>query len=443
MKSPAVAALIALVLAALGFLASCGAEKSAEERKVLYWANPMDPTVKSDKPMKDSMGMDYVPVYADEAPRAAAEKKILYWANPMDPTVKSDKPMKDSMGMDYVPVYADEGAGQAKASGIRLSENQEALIGVRTAKVERKVLDRTLAAVGKIAYSEKRSALLSARFAGRVERLLVNYTGASVDEGEPLLVVYSPALVTAQQELLQTYGDLRQGGPAASLAERLFESAKGKLLLWGLTDEQVRGILKGGKPMARVPLLSPIKGTVVKLNVAAGQYVEEGAVLFELSDLSKVWLEAEIYEQDLGSVSLASTVRMRSLSYPEKTVTGRVDFLSPAIDPATRTARLRVEVDNADRLLKPGMFVNVEVVTPAAEAVLAVPETALLDTGDAAARVREDLPGQVRGAGSHRWQEDRRLLSRRQRSRRGRGSGSPGQLPHRFRKPAQGRGGIG
>lgn len=373
--------IVAVLAAAVGFAFSCGAGQEVKERKVLHWANPMDPTVKSDKPMKDSMGMDYVPVYEDgasaEGPKTS-EKRVLYWANPMDPTVKSDKPMKDSMGMDYVPVYAE---GSETAKGIRLTENQETLIGVRTVKAERKVVSRTLAALGKIAYSEKRSALMSARIAGRIERLLVNYTGSPVDEGEPLLVIYSPALVTGQQELLQAYAELKATGSTGSMAERLFESTKGKLRLWGLSDGQIQSILSGGKPLTQVPLLSPIKGTVIKLNVVAGQYVEEGAVLYELSDLSKVWMEAEIYEQDLASVSLFSTVRIKPLSFPDRVFTGKADFLSPTIDPATRTTKIRVEVDNSDRLLKPGMFCNVEISTPGAENLLVIPETALLDTG--------------------------------------------------------------
>jgi Cu(I)/Ag(I) efflux system membrane fusion protein len=351
-------------------LVACAA--GPQEKKPLYYANPMDPSIHSDVPSKDSMGMDYVPVYA-EPPAPALAPGVLYYASPMDPSVHSDVPTKDEMGMDYVPVYAQG------TKDLVLTSAQEARIGVAVTPVTRQTLTATVETVGKISLNEKKTTVVSARFAGRIEKLYVNFTGFPVGAGQPMLSIYSPSLMTAQQELIQS---APLGTPPGSPMEtNLFRSARDRLRLWGFSANQINAVVTAGVPEPSLTLLSPLSGTVVKLGVSNGMYVEEGQVLFELSDLSRVWVEAEVFEKDLAFLTADSRIRVTPLAYPDQAFEDKISFVNPVLDPNTRTVKIRSEVPNPQGLLLPGMFVSVRVSTPLPEAVLAVPEAAVLDTG--------------------------------------------------------------
>jgi len=383
-------ALLSLSLS-LFLLWSCGTPASTE-KKILYWANPMDSSVHSPIATTDPMGMDYLPVYENDSPPPpngtppatipmATKGPVLYWANPMDPSVHSPVFTKDSMGMDYLPVYADGSGGSANVTavtpGITLSAYQETLIGVQTQAVASQKLFRTVSTVGRVVPDERRQAVVSARFSGRVERLLANTTGATVTAGQALLYIYSPTLVTAQQELLSALRLGLQGG----LGNNLADAARNKLRLLGLSPAQIATIETDARVVEAFPVLSPLNGTVLKLNVVAGQYVEEGNPLYELADLTRVWIEAEVYEQDLQTISVGSMAKVQPVSNAATSFSGQVSFISPVIDPATRSTKVRIEVDNHDGRYKPGMLATVNIDTPSALAVLAVPETAILDTG--------------------------------------------------------------
>lgn len=345
----------------------------APEKKPLYYVNPMDPTIKSDKPAKDAMGMDFVAVYEEAVP-ASKPDNILYYASPMDPTVHSDVPTKDEMGMDFVPVYAES------SKDLVLSEDQEDKIGVAVSPVVSQRLTSAIQTVGKISYNEKKTTVVSARFAGRIEKLFVNFTGFPVANGQPLLSIYSPTLMTAQQELIQSAK--KPGVTARSVMEdSFFNSAKDRLRLWGFTSAQIGKVLEGGTPEASMTLLSPLSGTVVKLGVTNGMYVEEGRVLFELSDLSRVWVEAEIFEKDLASLSPDSRIKVIPLAYPDQSFEDKISFVNPVLDPNTRTVKVRAEVPNPKGILLPGMFVSVVVSTPLPDEMLTVPDSAVIDTG--------------------------------------------------------------
>lgn len=363
-------------------LVACSANPGG---KILYYVNPMDPTVKSDKPAKDSMGMDYVPVYekpvekgvdltADE-PEAGADKgPILYYASTLDPSIHSPTPTQDEGGTDFVPVYGKS------AKALELSRNQEEKIGAAVSPVTKQKVTSTIQTVGKISYNEKKTTVVSARFAGRIEKLFVNFTGFPVANGQPLLSIYSPTLVTAQQELIQS---AKKPGVTARtvMEESFFNSAKDRLRLWGFTPAQIGQVLDAGVPESSMTLLSPLSGTVVKLGVTNGMYVEEGKVLFELSDLSRVWVEAEIFEKDLANLSPESRIRVIPLAYPDQAFEDKIAFVNPVLDPNTRTVKVRSEVPNPKGLLLPGMFVSVVVSTDLPEEVLTVPESAVIDTG--------------------------------------------------------------
>lgn len=361
------------LISALLLLTLVACAPGAPERKPLYYVSPMDPQVRSETPAKDSMGMDYVPVFAEpEAPRKP--DNILYYASPMDPSVHSDVPAKDEMGMDFVPVYAET------SRDLVLNEDQERKIGVAVSPVVLQRLTSTIQTVGKISFNEKKTTVVSARFAGRIEKLFVNFTGFPVANGQPLLSIYSPTLMTAQQELIQSAK--KPGVTVRSVMEdSFFNSAKDRLRLWGFTSGQIGEVLTGGVPEASMTLLSPLSGTVVKLGVSAGMYVEEGRVLFELSDLSRVWVEAEIFEKDLASLSPDSRIKVIPLAYPDQAFEDKISFVNPVLDPNTRTVKVRAEVPNPKGILLPGMFVSVVVSTPLPDEALTVPESAVIDTG--------------------------------------------------------------
>lgn len=303
------------------------------------------------------------------------ERTILYYTSPMDPTIRSDVPMKDPMGMDYLPVYAD-GSGPADApEGVAISETDARRLNVKTVAAEYRPFGLALKAVGRISYDERAWVHVSARFGGRVETLEADFTGARVEAGKPLLSVYSPAAVAAQQELLQ----LRRR--SSSVDNLVFTTAKEKLRLWGLTEAQIAGILESGKAMYALPVLSPISGTVIAKTVVPGMYVNEGEMLFEIADLARVWMEADVYEQDIARITVGDRVAMTSIAHPGIVFEGTISFISPTLDPETRTIRVRANVDNRRGLLKPNMYVEAVVKNNTAPEKLVIPTSALLDTG--------------------------------------------------------------
>jgi membrane fusion protein, copper/silver efflux system len=347
-------------------------------KKILYYENPMDPAIKSDKPMKDEMGMNYIPVY-DETKIVKVDnskRKILYYVNPMDPTIKSDKFMKDSMGMDYVPVY-DEGNEKNDndiLSTIKLTQTQEKLIGVKTAKVEYKKPENIITTAGKIIYNEQKKILISSRFSGRIDKLFVNFTGMTVKRNDPLLQIYSPELISTQQELLEIYKN-------KSLNPEYLTSAKLKLKFWGITDSQIELILKNNEIITEFTIYSQVNGTITKMDAINGKYINQGESLYELSDLGKVWVEADIYEQDIQSIKIGSIIEITSMSFPDKIFKSKISFINPYVDPETRTVKIRSEFDNKDGILKPGMFVTTSLISSTSEKMLVIPSNALLDTG--------------------------------------------------------------
>jgi len=301
-------------------------------------------------------------------------RTVLYYANPMDPSIKSDVPAKDPMGMDYIPVYAESASGGIP-EGVSISETDALRVNLRTTAAEYRPFGQSIRAVGRMSYNERAWVHVSARFGGRVESLAADYVGIEVKAGSSLMTVYSPAVVAAQNELLQ----LRRR--VGSMDDPLIITAKEKLRLWGLGEAQLDGILESGKALYALPILSPISGTVIAKSVFSGMYVSEGDMMFEIADLGRLWMEAEVYEQDMARISVGDLVEMVSIAHPGVTFTGKVSFISPVLDPQTRTVRIRAEVDNRLGLLKPNMYVEALIDGGRAPLRLVVPSTAVLDTG--------------------------------------------------------------
>jgi membrane fusion protein, copper/silver efflux system len=364
---------------------------AAADRPVLYYRDPMGKPDYSPVPRKDSMGMDYIPVYDDEAqaapsvaPEAAPPRgKILYYRNPMGLPDTSPVPKKDPMGMDYVPVHA--GDEPEETGTIKVSVAKVQRLGVRTEVAALRPLVRTIRATGTIQPDERRLSIFSTRFEGWIEKLYVNATGQPIRRGDPLMDVYAPDLVAAQQEYVLAGRTLRSvagaGPDAREGAEGLVDSARRRLQNLGFTDEQFRMLGRKG-PMRLVTLRAPADGIVLEKAAIEGMRFIPGEPLYRIADLSTVWMIAEVFEQDLGAVHEGVAASASLVAYPGASFDGVVTFIYPALTRETRTTKVRIEMPNHDGRLKIDMFASVQVQAKlAAGPVLAVPDSAVLDTG--------------------------------------------------------------
>jgi len=320
------------------------------------------------------------------APSAAAGKgKILYYRNPMGLPDTSPVPKKDAMGMDYVPVY-EGGEPDAPAGTVKISIDKVQLLGVRSEKVEERELRRTIQAVGTIQPNERLLYKVAPRFEGWIEKLYVNTTGQAVGRGQPLMEVYSPDLVTAQEEYLialRGAKELKEGGAdAQAVMQRLAEGALRRLRNWEISDKELEALQQDGKPRRLVTYRSGANGVVLQKPSIQGMRFMPGEVLFEIADLSSVWLLADVFEQDLGLVHLGQEAKLRIVAYPNKDFAGKVVFVYPTLDSGTRTAKVRIELPNRGMLLKPAMYGNVELASSHGRGkLLAVPDSSVLDSG--------------------------------------------------------------
>jgi len=389
-----------IILGLLGLTAASGAGywwgmKQAEmaaapakaERKILYYRNPMGLPDTSPVPKKDDMGMDYLPVYADETPAVPAagktERKILYYRNPMGLPDTSPEPKQDSMGMDYIPVYADEAASPGQVS---LSPDKVQKLGVRTEAAALRELVRTVRAVGQFQVDERRLHTVTAKFEGYIERLHVNATGQQVARGQPLMQVYSPELVAAQEEYLIAWHGRQslEKGTDESLVGvgRLAEGALRRLRNWDISDGELQRLQREGKATRTLTLYAPAGGVVLEKVAIQGMRFMPGEPLFKIADLSRIWLVADVFEQDLGLVHVGQTVKIAVDAYPEQELNGRIAYIYPTVTPETRTARVRVELANPGGLLKPDMYASVQLVSGHGKAkVVTVPDSAVIDSG--------------------------------------------------------------
>lgn len=320
---------------------------------------------------------------------AGGERKITFYQSPMHPWIKSEKPGNCTIcGMKLTPVYEGEKGFDTEANMITLSSNAISVINVQTEVVAKRPLEHSLEVAGRIEADQTRNRVLSAYVDGRVEKLFVNYTGAEVNAGEPLAVIYSPALLTAEREYLTALSQTNFAGASqlASEHERLVEGARQRLRRLGLTDEQIDQVRASRSATNfTTQITAPISGTVVKREVFEGQYVKEGDRLFELIDLSQMWFVFEVYEQDLPAMQLGQMVQVKSPAIPGKVFEGPITFIDPTINEATRSARVRVELQNpvvnSKRALYNGLYATARIVSTT-EPVLAVSRSAVLDPGD-------------------------------------------------------------
>src|SRR5438093_9605660 len=324
-----------------------------------------------------------------EVRNAPSKKKILYRST-MNPNEISDRPGKDSMGMEMVPVEVEEEAPAARASveglsPVRMSRKKQQLTGVKTTAVAVSPLRRTVRAVGRVTFDETRLHHIHTKVSGYVERLHANATGELVRKGEPLVEIYSPELLASQQEyLVALAARARTSGSSlpsvASSGEELVASARRRLELFDLSEQQIRELETTGQAKRTVTLFAPMSGTVIQRNVTHGERVGPEMTLLELADLSRVWVLASVYEYELPFVREGEKATM-SLSYvPGVSFEGRVSKIYPVLDAATRTAQVRLEFPNPGLVLKPEMYAEVQLVADLGKR-LAVPDTAVMETG--------------------------------------------------------------
>ncbi|MFQ6616637.1 MAG: efflux RND transporter periplasmic adaptor subunit [Fidelibacterota bacterium] len=388
-------ALVSLAVLA-GLAAGCAKEKKPEEQvaiqdedRQLYTCG-MHPNVIQEEPGNCPIcGMELVPVGQPVAALSGpsdqtGERKILYWRAPMDPTFISPRPGKSPMGMDLVPVYEGE---EAFGSTVRINPTVEQNMGIRTATVQRRNLTQTIRAVGRIDYDESRVAHVHTKFSGWIEKAYVNTTGQRVRKGEVLLDIYSPQLVSAQDEFLDALKNLTTGGESAVPArkenlERMVFSARRRLEYFDISNQQIEQLSRTGIVNKTLAVQSPFSGIVVEKHALDGMEVSPGMRLYTIADLSEIWVYADIYEYEVPWVREGQTAVM-TLSYdPGKAYRGEVQYVYPYLEEKTRTIRVRLSFSNPKLELKPGMYANVGIETSPLEDVVAVPMEAVLFSGE-------------------------------------------------------------
>jgi Cu(I)/Ag(I) efflux system membrane fusion protein/cobalt-zinc-cadmium efflux system membrane fusion protein len=313
---------------------------------------------------------------------AGGERKIKYWQAPMDPTYIRNEPGKSPMGMDLVPVYEDEnGAGMVTIDPVTAQN-----MGVRTAPVERRNLARTVRTVGVITYEEPRRFSINSKIDGWIERLFVNQEGQMVKKGEPLMELYSPELVAAQQEYLLALQSSRRLGqsPFPEIVEssrRLLDASRNRLSYWDISDKQIRTLEQSGVVRKSLILYSPYNGVVTMKKAFEGMRVMAGEELLQVSDISNVWVNADVYEYEFPWVKLGQTARVELPFAPGKAYEGKITYVYPYLEPMSRTVKVRIVLANPGFDLKPDMYANVRIETEPVAGVLAIPDHAVLNSG--------------------------------------------------------------
>lgn len=323
---------------------------------------------------------------------------VDYYTCSMHPSVRSKDPGKCPIcSMDLVPVEkkTEQPSEPAKKEGMEAKEEQpseftvpvsrQQQIGVTYANVERKLLRHSIRAAGMVTHDKTRHWDYVARVQGYVEKLHVASAGERVDKDQPLLTIYSPDLLSTQRELVEALrlrDEARAKGsqPAVADAERLVEAAKRRLLLWNLTEKQLAELEESRKPTETLTLLSPVRGIVQDLPVDQGRSVMAGDHLVDVADLSGVWVWAEFYQDELPMLKKGLSVAITSSAYPEETFNGSIAVIDPFLNDAKRTGRVRLDIENAEMKLRPGMYVNAELTMDMGES-LTVPVSAVMPTG--------------------------------------------------------------
>ncbi|MDT8407055.1 MAG: efflux RND transporter periplasmic adaptor subunit [Methylococcales bacterium] len=322
---------------------------------------------------------------SEPTPPPSAPHQPLFYRNPMNPDITSPVPRKDSMGMDYVPVYADALPPDIPGT-VRINPVIEQNIGVRTTRARRESLSRIVRAVGRVAYDEERLVRLHPKTEGWIETLTIDKTGDWVDKNQELLSIYSPQLVASQQEYLLALNNLKAlaDSPIADIrqgAAALLNSTRERLKLLDVPAHQLHELNTTRILKKSLHIHAPAAGIVINIGAREGQYVTPATELYLIADLSKVWVYADIYENELPWVSVGDAVEMRLAGIPGQVFTGKLAYIYPFAEPKTRSIKVRLVFDNSDWRLKPDMYVQVAILAANQSYAVTIPSEAVIRSG--------------------------------------------------------------
>jgi Cu(I)/Ag(I) efflux system membrane fusion protein len=366
-----------------------------ETRTPTYYQDPAGKAEYSPTPKKTADGRAYKPVYDDASGSVAAPSplptmsagkgKLLYYRNPMGQPDTSPMPKKDSMGMDYIPVYENEGG--AEANIVQVSPERVQMLGVRTTIVQmRGALARTIRATGSVQFDERRLAAVTTKVGGWVEKLDVAATGEAVRAGQPLLELYSPDIVAAEQEYLVAFS--MGGGGQSDMTHGdlslLANAAVQRLRALDVPPGEIQRLQRTGTATRRIAVLAPADGIVTEKDAVLGMHFDPGTTLYKTAGLSTVWLMAQVQEQDIGQIRPGQAAHATLVAFPGRVFDGVVDFVYPTLSPDTRSAKVRIVIPNKDNLLRADMYATVDIGSGPSAGVatmLAVPDSAIIDSG--------------------------------------------------------------
>ena len=371
---------------------------------------PMHPTVISDQPGDCPIcGMKLVPMNQDaQASRAEPPKKKIMYRSTMTPGEISDKPGKDAMGMEMVPFEVTEGGespGVAGLAAVSITPEVRQLMGLKVGTVEKRMLARDVRTSALIAADETRLHQVTVKTEGWIGQLFVSVTGQEVKKGDPLLTLYSPELMSTQEEYLIALKAKDTPGGEALLA-----ATKRRLQLWDISDAQIHDLERTGSAQQYMTLYAPASGIVTDKQVVAGHQVMPGEALMTIANLSVVWGDADIYQSDLPYVQVGTPLELSLPYWPGQMFEGKVIFVSPTLDPESRSMRARLEIPNPNRLLKPGMYGDARLFYQRGEK-LAIPASAVMFSGKGTYAFKDGGDGRLiptaikLGARSDDWYE--------------------------------------
>lgn len=325
---------------------------------------------------------------AEQAGTASDEP--LYWVAPMDPNYQRDKPGKSPMGMDLIPVYAEDLSGESSKPGtVKIDPTVENNLGVRTDKVVLEPLSPRIETVGYVAFDESKLWQTNVRVSGWVEKLYINAVGEKVQRGEVLFTLYSPELVKAQEELLSAYKTQRSG---------MIKGARDRLATLGVDKAQIAEIERRGKATQTIEIKAPSDGIIASLNIREGGYLSPAQAVISAGPLDEVWVDAEVFERQSHWIKQGSQASMTLDALPAGSWQGEVDYVYPILDPNTRTLRVRLKFPNPDGELKPNMFANIALHPVSSDDVLTIPRSAVIRSGGMTRVVLAEGEGKYRSA---------------------------------------------
>ncbi len=321
--------------------------------------------------------------WAEESKEGA---KPLFYRNPMNPAITSPVPAKDDMGMDYVPVYADAAASTGPAGTVVIDPVLVQNMGVRTGMAMNRTMSRLVTTPARVAFDEETLTMVHSKFSGWAEEVFVNKTGEHVKKGQTLLTIYSPELVSTQEEYLLALANAKVLALSSMKeirddAKRLVSATRKRLSYFDIPEKVIQQLEQTGEVKRDLPIDSPFTGTAIDVDVEAGHYITPNKRLYRIADLSKVWVYAEVYEPDLPWIRNGDMAMISVASQPGKQFSGTIDYIYPYEEGKTRTVKVRLIFDNRDGRLKPGMFADITIHAGKRENVLAVPSEAILRSG--------------------------------------------------------------